>query len=114
MLPRMANEAAAWRPAVSVHLRIRVGSERSDELRSFLRGAIPFYESPGGIRVRLLVDSEAPDRFIEIVDYASEHAYLEDEERVRSDATMSRYLAQWRTLLAEPPIVEVYRDVDVT
>ena len=78
----------------------------------FLREAIPFYESPGGIRVRLLADTGAPDRFVEIIEYASEHAYLEDEGRLKSDPTMARYLARWRALLAEPPIVEIYRDID--
>jgi len=83
-------------------------------LRVFLREAIPFYESPGGIRVRLLGDTSAPDRFIEIIDYASEHAYMEDEERVKSNPTMAQYLARWRALLAEPPTVEIYRDVDTS
>ena len=99
---------------MSVHLRIRVEPGRFDELRSFLREATPFYESPGGIHVRLLGDAGAPDRFIEVIDYASEDAYLKDEERVKSDATMAQYLARWRALLAEPPIVEVYRDIDTT
>ena len=108
----MLDAADAWRPAVSVHLRICVAPGRNDELRVFLREAIPFYESPGGIQVRLLGDTSAPDRFIEIIDYASEHAYLEDEERVKSDPTMAQYLARWQALLAEPPTVEIYRDID--
>jgi quinol monooxygenase YgiN len=108
----MLDAADAWRPVVSVHLRICVAPGRNDELRVFLREAIPFYESPGGIRVRLLGDTSAPDRFVEVIDYASEHAYLEDEERVKSDATMAEYLARWRALLAEPPTVEIYRDID--
>ena len=95
----MLDAADAWRPAVSVHLRICVAPGRNDELRVFLREAIPFYESPGGIQVRLLGDTSAPDRFIEIIDYASEHAYLEDEERVKSDPTMAQYLARWQALL---------------
>jgi quinol monooxygenase YgiN len=108
----MPGAADAWCPVVSVHLRIRVAPGRNDELRVFLREAIPFYESPGGIHVRLLGDTSAPDRFIEIIDYASEHAYVEDEERVKSDPTMARYLTRWRALLAEPPTVEIYRDID--
>jgi quinol monooxygenase YgiN len=108
----MLDAADAWRPAVSVHLRICVAPGRDDELRAFLREAIPFYESPGGIRVRLLGDASAPDRFVEVIEYASENAYLEDEKRLRSDPTMARYLARWRALLAEPPIVEIYRDID--
>jgi hypothetical protein len=81
----MPDAADAWRPMVSVHLRIRVTPGQNDELRVLLREAISFYESPGGIRVRLLGDTSAPDRFIEVIDYASEHAHSEDEERVKSD-----------------------------
>ena len=39
-------------PAVEIHLRIRC--ERRDELLAFLAEAVPFYEAPGGIRVRLI------------------------------------------------------------
>jgi hypothetical protein len=114
MVPVVASPGDRSRPAVSVHLRIRVEGDRKDELRLFLREAIPFYESPGGIHVRLLGDTSAPDRFIEVIDYASEHAYAVDEERVRSDATMAAYLARWRAILAEPPTVETYREIDTT
>ena len=114
MPPVVPNQEDGWRPAVSVHLRICVEPGRVDELRSFLREAIPFYESPGGIRVRLLGDASASDRFIEVIDYASEDAYSSDEERVKSDATIAQYLARWRALLVEPPIVEVYRDINTT
>jgi quinol monooxygenase YgiN len=114
MPPVVPNQEDGWRPAVSVHLRICIEPGRADELLSFLREAIPFYESPGEIHVRLLADAGAPNRFIEVIDYASEDAYLRDEERVASDATMAKYLTRWRALLAEPPIVEVYRDIDTT
>lgn len=107
----MSNLEDGSRPAVTVHLRICIEPARTDELRSFLAEAIPFYESPGGIRVRLLGDADAPHRFIEVVDYATEDAYLKDEERVRSDPTMAQYLARWRALLAEPPTVETYRNI---
>ena len=43
-----------------IHLRGRVAQGRWDDLVSFLRSAIPFYEEPGGIRVRLLRDAGAP------------------------------------------------------
>lgn len=102
----------SWRPAISVHLRIRVFSGRQNDLYEFLADAIPFYESPGGIRVRLLSDSGDPERFIELIEYIDEETYREDDERVNTDRTMAQYLARWRELLAEPPVVEVYREVD--
>ena len=52
MPPVVPNQEVGWRPAVSVQLRICVEPARVDELRSFLREAIPFYESTGGIHAR--------------------------------------------------------------
>lgn len=75
----------------------------------FLRQAIPYYQRPGGIRVRLLRDARDDSRFIELVEYADEDAYERDQRRVEQDAEMQSYLARWRALLAEPPEVEVYR-----
>jgi hypothetical protein len=105
------GRANSWRAAISVHLRIRVLPGRQSDLHRFLADAIPFYESPGGIRVRLLLDLSDRERFIELVEYVDEQTYREDDERVNSDRTMAQYLARWRELLAEPPVVEVYRDV---
>lgn len=95
---------------IELHLRIRASAGRREDLIGFLRRAIPFYESPGGIRIRLLEDRSDPDRFIEVVEYAGEEAYRRDERRVASDPEMRRWLDEWRALLAEPPVVEVYRD----
>jgi hypothetical protein len=51
-----------------------------------------------------------PERFIEQIEYVDERAYQSDDERTRSDPTMAQLLARWRSLLAEPPTVEVYRE----
>ncbi len=98
-------------PRVELHLRCRVATERRAEFLAFLREAIPFYERPGGIRVRLLRDIRDDSRFIELVEYADENTYERDQRRVEQDADMKSYLARWRALLAEPPGVEVYRRV---
>jgi len=97
-------------PALSVHLRIRVTKDRQAEFREFLAEATPFYEAPGGIRIRLLADEVDPERFIEVVEYVDEGTYRQDDERVRSDPVMGQFLARWRLLLAEPPVVEIYRE----
>ena len=99
-----------WRATVWLQLRIRVATERQAEFRSFLREAIPFYEAPGGIRVRLLSKDTEPEHFIEQVEYVDERSYQQDDERTRSDPAMAQFLARWRSLLAEPPVVEVYRE----
>lgn len=98
-------------PAVTIHLRIRVEPQSRPALLRFLREAIPFYQQPGGIRVRLLRDDSDPDRMIELIEYADESAYRLDAERVERDPRMARLLERWRALLAEPPAVEVYREV---
>lgn len=108
-----SSGAGEWTASVYVHLRIHVAVERQEEFRSFLQEAIPFYEAPGGIRVSLLAKDTDPERFIEQVEYVSERAYLDDDERTRSDPTMVRYLERWHTLLGGPPIVEVYRNTSV-
>lgn len=98
-------------PAIELHLRLRVKPGAREAFFDFLREAIPYYESPGGIRIRLLHDRAHPDRFIELVEYADERAYLDDQQRVEHDPTMKGYLARWRELLAEPPVVEVYANI---
>ncbi len=93
---------------VDLHLRIRVRPGRRAEFLDFLREAIPYYESPGGIEVRLLQDRADDHRFIELVQYDSESGYAKDQARVEHDPTMRSLLVRWRELLAEPPVVEVY------
>ena len=94
---------------IELHLRGRVAVGRRDDLVAFLRAAVPFYERPGGIRVRLLWEMSDPDRFIEVVEYADQATYDRDQERANGDAEMQDYLRRWRALLAGPPEVEAYR-----
>lgn len=98
---------------IDLHLRCRVKPGRRAEFLAFLRDAIPFYESPGRITIRLLQDLQDDHRFIELVLYDDEAAYRLDQQRIEHDATMKSYLTRWRELLAEPPAVEVYRLLDV-
>ena len=77
-------------------------------LEGFLTEATPFYEAPGGIRVRLLWERAEPDSFVEIVEYADEAAYAADQHRVDEDPAMAAHLTRWRSLLAGPPTVTVY------
>ncbi|MCC6322874.1 MAG: antibiotic biosynthesis monooxygenase [Phycisphaerales bacterium] len=93
---------------IDLHLRVRVQPGRRDEFLAFLREAIPFYESPGGIEVRLLEDLHDDHRFIELVLYENREVYERDQRRVEGDPEMGRWLARWRELLAAPPTVEVY------
>ncbi len=94
---------------IDLHLRIRVQPGRRADFLGFLRGAIPYYESPGGIAIGLLEDLTDDHRFIEVVRYDDQAAYERDQHRVETDPEMRRLLAEWRGLLSEPPVVEVYR-----
>jgi hypothetical protein len=95
-----------------IQLRGRVADGRWDDLVSFLRKAVPFYEGAGGIRVRLLRDTGDPDAFIEIIEYDSEESYAADQRRVQSDPAMMARLEEWRGLLAGPVEVQTLCDVN--
>jgi quinol monooxygenase YgiN len=95
--------------AIELHLRLRVAPGKRDDFMAFLRDAIPFYESPGGIRIRVLQSCEDPDVFIEVVEYQHREAYERDQIRVESDPAMKERLVRWRSLLVEPATVETYR-----
>lgn len=94
---------------IDLHLQVRVKPGFRQAFLDFLREAAPYYESPGGIEVRLLQDFENDHRFIELVLYDDEQTYERDQQRVMQDERMKQYLARWRELLAEPPIVKTYR-----
>lgn len=94
---------------IELHLRGVAAAGRRDDLIAFLAEAIPFYERPGGIRVRVLWDLADPDRFVEVIEYADQDAHDRDQLRVQSDPEMLAYLHRWRGLLAGPPQIETYR-----
>ena len=94
---------------IDLHLRLRILPGRREEFLAFLREAIPCYQSPGGIEIRLLEDKSDDHRFIELVLYENESAYDRDQQRIANDPQMKRLLNRWRALLAEPPQIEVYR-----
>lgn len=96
-------------PGVTLVLESRVPEGGQAALEEFLAEAVPYYEAPGGIRVRLHWDRSEPTRFQEIVDYASEADFVADDERTRADDTMRALLRRWRGLLAEDPVVTTWR-----
>lgn len=98
---------------VSLHLHLRIDPARREELLRFLARATPVYEAPGGIRVRLAERLGDPGALIEVIEYATEEAYARDQRRVDEDPAMRALLAEWRTLLLDPPRVEVWREVAV-
>ncbi len=95
-----------------LHLRLRVPQGGEPSLCAFLKDAIPFYEKPGGIRVRLVRRHDDPLAFIEIVEYATRADYEADQHRVERDPEMKRYLERWHSLLDGPPTVEVWAMCD--
>jgi quinol monooxygenase YgiN len=96
---------------IDLHLRIRIKEGRRAEFLAFLREAIPKYEAPGGIEVRLLERLDDEHEFIEVVHYENERAYAADQERVESDPRFRALLERWRELLVDAPAIEVFRRV---
>jgi quinol monooxygenase YgiN len=95
-------------PTMELHLRIRILPGKRDEFLTFLRAAIPVYERPGDIRIRLLEDASDDHRFIEVVEYVTPEAYQRDQDRVAHDPELKALLERWRTHLDGPPQLEVY------
>lgn len=95
---------------VVLHLTLNCRDPSGEELKDFLREAIPFYESLPGVKIRLL---EGPERgrFVEVVEYESENAFDRDHIRLSEDPKMINYIARWRELLIEPPLVEQLTEV---
>lgn len=95
---------------IELHLRVRVKPENRAAFEEFLREAIPVYERPGGIRVRVVQALHDHTELIEIVEYADRRTYEEDQQRVENDAEQTALLARWRQLLDGPPKVEFWGD----
>ncbi len=93
---------------IEMYLRGTVAKGRRKDFDEFLAEAIPFYESPGGIRVRILWELANPDRFLEIIEYADQAAHDRDQVRVENDVQMRDMLERWRDLLDGPPQVETF------
>ena len=94
---------------IELHLTAKIAPGRREAFDEFRAEAIPFYESPGGIRVRILWDVADPERFIEVIEYADQAAHDRDQLRAENDVRMRDLLGRWRDLLAGPPAVETFR-----
>lgn len=94
---------------IDLHLRFRLKPGMRETYFAFLAEGKPFYEAPGGIEVRLLTDLKDDHSFIELILYDDLATYQRDQHRVENDTEMKVFLQRWRELLAEPPVVEVYR-----
>jgi hypothetical protein len=95
---------------IELHLRGRAAQGRRDDLIAFLAEAIPVYEEPGGIRVRMLWNTVTPNDFIEVIEYADQGTHDRDQLRVEDDPRMRSLLTRWRALLDGPPVVERFSD----
>lgn len=94
-------------PGPIVSLVYRVPASRREGLFDFLRGAIPFYERPGRIRVGLFESADEPGLYLELVAYANEEAYAADQDRVERDREMLSTLDRFKAAVGGP--VEVRR-----
>lgn len=93
---------------IEIHLRGKVAEGKRANFDDFLAEAIPFYESPGGIRVRVLWNVAEPRHFIEVIEYDDQATHDRDQLRVEKDERMRELLQRWRDLLEGPPSVETF------
>lgn len=94
-----------------VYLHLRINVQDRTRLIEFLRQAVPLYEKPGGIRIRLLQNFEKPNSFLEVVEYRDRPSYEQDQRRVKFDPEFKSCLQAWHRVLAGPPTAESYLDV---
>lgn len=99
---------------VQIHLHIRVEPSRHAEFFAFCRRAFPIYEGDKDLRMELLRVEGSDDAFLEIVHYETEEKYAEDQRRIESDPSNQALLAEWRSILTEPPHVVILRQQTIT
>jgi hypothetical protein len=99
------------RPHFVLYLEFGCREPTGHDLTRYLRQAVPFYQSLPGVNVRLLRSLDRPGRFVEIIEYANDEAFRADKTRVSDDERMQSFLAEWRELLTEPPVVEHFADI---
>ncbi|MFN3430262.1 MAG: putative quinol monooxygenase [Candidatus Sericytochromatia bacterium] len=95
--------------AVVLHLHIRVRDDHRQALMAYVREAFPVFEAQGGCKGVLYQDAGDPERYDEVFYYASEESYQAGERAIQEDPEQVRLLERWRALLAEPPVVKVFR-----
>ena len=96
---------------VFLHLRIKVSSENLPKLREFLERAIPIYERPCRLKVRLLQEHTDSTSFLELIEYETVEDFLADQKRVEEDPEQRELIREWRQLLEQPPVVEVWHEL---
>ena len=97
---------------ITILLRFSIAPGRDPDLRAFLARARPYYEQPGGIRVRLLQSVDVPEEYVELVEYRDRETYRKDQDRVASDPGMKALLDEWRALHVGALRVEVLEEAD--
>ena len=102
---------SAQSPRWILHLGIRVAEGNEERLLAFLREAVPYYEQPGDIRIRLLRSRSDPRRFIEVVEYADRNAFDRDQMRVANEPRMKGFLERWHDLLEGPIEMETFEEL---
>ncbi len=93
---------------VVLNLELEVAPENRQRLLDFCRRAFPVYESLGGSLFVLYEDAASPERFNEVGYYRTGADYKRGEAAIKNDPVQSVLIAEWRSLLKQPPRVSVY------
>jgi hypothetical protein len=79
-------------------------------VEEFFARARTTYEAPGGITARLQWSLTDATSFVEVFGYADRDTYEADQVRVAEDPALRALIAEWRTHLAGPPVVEAFEE----
>lgn len=93
---------------VVLNLELEVTPENRPRLLDFCRRAFPVYESGGGALMMLYEDPANPGRFNEVGYYRTWDDYKRGEAAIKHDPAQAALIAEWRSLLKQPPRVSVY------
>ena len=96
---------------IVINLRIAVPIENQKKFIRFLRDAVPFYQTSGGIFIKLFRSIDDPTKLIEVVEYENRDSFEKDQIRVENNVIMKNYLDKWRSLLVGDIAVEVYEEI---
>lgn len=95
----------------TLEVKIRLPNADVKQLLPFVKAAIPFYETLGQVRIRLLHNVDDPTQFVQLVEYETDATMEITRQRFASDPTLRAYLQTWKTFTLGAIEVDVYEDV---
>lgn len=95
----------------TLQLRFTMPTADSSQLVAMIKAATPFYQMFGNAEVRLLQNVDDPAKFVQQIEYESDHGWELNRQRIASDARMQVYLQTWRTMFPGALEIDVFQEV---